>query len=277
MGPISVVAPGELWRNCAVERAAGKSHSTSPSARAKCAFRVMRKIRVLRGAHPGTVACDTALSRVLLDAVGRGEFPECLRVWWPRDALAFSVLDRRREGFESAVRLARNAGFEPFLRLTGGHAAVYTAIIDEDRRDFLLIMEDVVARGADPRDSTRPMSVDQAAAGVRGLARLHSGFWGGRLTGNPALQWVEPFVAFEGLEYAPLHIAHERLGDTAPAEVTALNGTELFVDIWARYIGSLTASTPTAARAWRAASGREARSSEPPVATLVGHLHGPPL
>lgn len=87
----------------------------------------MRKIRVLRGAHPGTVACDTALSRVLLDAVGRGEFPECLRVWWPRDALAFSVLDRRREGFESAVRLARNAGFEPFLRLTGGHAAVYTA------------------------------------------------------------------------------------------------------------------------------------------------------
>ena len=135
--------------------------------------------------------------------------------------------------------------FSSEITLPLDHAAVYTAIIDEDRRDFLLIMEDVVARGADPRDSTRPMSVDQAAAGVRGLARLHSGFWGGRLTGNPALQWVEPFVAFEGLEYAPLHIAHERLGDTAPAEVTALNGTELFVDIWARYIGSLTASTPT--------------------------------
>ena len=85
-----------------------------------------REIRVLRGGHPGTAACDTALSAVLLEAVGRGEFPECLRVWWPRDALAFSVLDRRREGFAQAVQVARDVGFEPFLRLTGGHAAVYT-------------------------------------------------------------------------------------------------------------------------------------------------------
>ncbi len=118
-------------------------------------------------------------------------------------------------------------------------------MIDEQRRDFLMIMEDVAARGADPRDSTRPMTVEQAAAGVRGLARLHSEYWGERLTGHRALSWVEPFVAFQGLEYAPLHIAHERLGDTAPAEVVALSGTELFVDIWARYIGTLTASAPT--------------------------------
>lgn len=108
-----------------------------------------------------------------------------------------------------------------------------------------MIMEDVVARGADPRDSTRPMSVEQVAAGVRGLARLHSEYWGERLSGNPALGWVEPFVAFEGLEYAPLHIAHERLGDTVPAEVLALDGTALFVDVWARYIGTLMSSTPT--------------------------------
>ncbi|HEY9265556.1 MAG TPA: aminoglycoside phosphotransferase, partial [Mycobacterium sp.] len=104
--------------------------------------------------------------------------------------------------------------FSSAVPLPLDHPAVYTAIIDEDRRDFLMIMEDVVARGADPRDSTRPMTVEQAAAGVRGLARLHSEFWGDRLTGNPALGWVEPFVAFDGLEYAPLHIAHERLGDT---------------------------------------------------------------
>jgi Phosphotransferase enzyme family len=126
------------------------------------------------------------------------------------------------------------------------HPTVYTALIDESRRDFLMIMEDVVSRGADPRDSTRPMTVEQAAAGVRGLARLHSEYWGDRI-GHPALAWVEPFVAFEGLEYAPLHIAHERLGDTVPAEIIALSGTELFVDIWARYIGSLTgpSSAPT--------------------------------
>ena len=148
------------------------------------------------------------------------------------------------------VALTSGLYHEPRLFSSGvalplDHPEVYTAIIDEDRRDFLMIMEDVVARGADPRDSTRPMTVEQAAAGVRGLARLHSEYWGDRLIKQPALRWVEPFVAFAGLEYAPLHIAHERLGDTVPAEIIALSGTELFVNIWARYIGSLTASPPT--------------------------------
>ncbi|HEY5840498.1 MAG TPA: phosphotransferase [Mycobacterium sp.] len=148
------------------------------------------------------------------------------------------------------VALTSGLYHEPRLFSSGvalplDHPEVYTAIIDEDRRDFLMIMEDVVARGADPRDSTRPMTVEQAAAGVRGLARLHSEYWGDRLIKQPALRWVEPFVAFAGLEYAPLHIAHERLGDTVAAEIIALSGTELFVNIWARYIGSLTASPPT--------------------------------
>lgn len=150
------------------------------------------------------------------------------------------------------VALTSGLYHEPRLFSSGvtlplDHPAVYTAVIDEDRRDFLMIMEDVVARGADPRDSTRPMTPEQAAAGVRGLARLHSEYWGGRLTRHQSLNWVEPFVAFAGLEYAPLHVAHERLGDTVPAEIIALSGTDLFVDIWARYIGTLTesASPPT--------------------------------
>ncbi|KWX57806.1 phosphotransferase [Mycobacterium sp. NAZ190054] len=148
------------------------------------------------------------------------------------------------------VALTSGLYHEPRLFASGvvlplDHPDVYTAIIDEDRRDFLMIMEDVASRGADPRDSTRPMTVEQATAGVRGLARLHSEYWGERLTGQPALSWVEPFVAFQGLEYAPLHIAHDRLGDTAPAEVIALSGTELFVDVWARYIGSLIAGPQT--------------------------------
>lgn len=88
--------------------------------------RVTRRIRVLRGENPGGAARDTALSRLLLEAVSRGDAPECLRVWRPCDALAFSVLDRTHAGFASAVSAAREAGFEPFLRLTGGHAAVYT-------------------------------------------------------------------------------------------------------------------------------------------------------
>jgi Phosphotransferase enzyme family len=148
------------------------------------------------------------------------------------------------------VALTSGLYHEPRLFTSGielplDHPAVYTALIDEDRSDFVVIMEDVVARGADPRDSTRPMSIDQVANGVRGLARMHSRYWGPRVTDHPALGWLEPFVAFEGLEYAPLHIAHERLGDTVPAEIPALSGTELFVDIWARYIGTLTNSPQT--------------------------------
>jgi len=125
------------------------------------------------------------------------------------------------------------------------HPAVYAALIDEEGKDFLMIMEDVVQRGGDPRDSTRPMTTDQVANGVRGLARLHSAYWGERLTGNPALSWVEPFVAFEGMQYAPLHIARERLGDTVAGEILALDGQQLFIDIWSRYIGTLTTSPQT--------------------------------
>ena len=148
------------------------------------------------------------------------------------------------------VALTSGLYHEPRLFTSGvelplDHPTVYTALIDEDRSDFVMIMEDVVARGADPRDSTRPMTIDQAASGVRGLARMHSRFWGERLATHPELEWLEPFVAFQGLEYAPLHIAHERLGDTVPAEIPALSGTELFVDIWARYIGTLMTTAPT--------------------------------
>ncbi|ORB65571.1 phosphotransferase [Mycolicibacterium tusciae] len=148
------------------------------------------------------------------------------------------------------VALTSGLYHEPRLFTSGvelglDHPTVYTALIDEDRSDFLMVMEDVVARGADPRDSTRPMSIDQVASGVRGLARMHSRFWGERLDTYPMLDWLEPFVAFEGMQYAPLHIAHERLGDTVPAEIPALSGTELFVDIWARYIGTLTRSPQT--------------------------------
>ena len=95
--------------------------------------------------------------------------------------------DRVRQGRRPRARRSRCATsglyHEPRLFSSGvvlplDHPTVYTAIIDEDRRDFLMIMEDVVARGAEPRDSTRPMTVDQVANGVRGLARMHSAILG---------------------------------------------------------------------------------------------------
>ena len=71
-------------------------------------------------------------------------------------------------------------------------------------------------------------------------------FWGERLD-TATRRWAGSNRSSHSraCEYAPLHIAHERLGDTVPAEILALSGTELFVDIWARYIGTLTAFRPT--------------------------------
>jgi octanoyl-[GcvH]:protein N-octanoyltransferase len=85
-----------------------------------------RRILVAREAVPGGAALDTAVSRELLLEVARGARAETLRLWRPADALAFSVSDRNRPGFARAVELARAASFEPFLRLAGGHAAVYS-------------------------------------------------------------------------------------------------------------------------------------------------------
>jgi len=148
------------------------------------------------------------------------------------------------------VALTSGLFHEPRLFTSGvvlplDHPSVYTAIIDEEGSDFLMIMEDVVARGADPRDSTRPMTVDQVASGVRGLAKLHSEYWGQLGGRHSVLGWVEPFVPFAGLEFAPLEIAYERLGDSVSAEIPAMTGTDLFVDIWARYIRTLTTAPQT--------------------------------
>src|ERR1700721_1646060 len=87
------------------------------------------------------------------------------------------------------VALTSGLFHEPRLFTSGvvlplDHPTVYTAIIDEEGSDFLMIMEDVVARGADPRDSTRPLTIDQAASGVRGLARLPRAFLCERTTGK---------------------------------------------------------------------------------------------
>ena len=69
------------------------------------------------------------------------------------------------------------------------------------------------------------MSVEQVANGVRGLARLHSAFLG-RPARPPTRHSTGSSRSSRSreCEYAPLHIAHERLGDTVPAEILALTG-----------------------------------------------------
>lgn len=135
--------------------------------------------------------------------------------------------------------------FNSDIELPLEHPLVYAAPIDEAAEDFMLIMEDLTRRGADPRDATRPMTLDQAAAGVRGLARLHGRFWGERLTAHPGLDWLEHFVPWDGMQAAPLPAALERLGDDAPASVHALSIERLIEDVWKPYIRTLTTAAPT--------------------------------
>jgi hypothetical protein len=124
------------------------------------------------------------------------------------------------------------------------HPLVYSAPIDEAEEDFLLVMEDLNARGADPRDATRPLTVEQAANGVRGLARMHGEFWGSRID-RPGLDWLEPFLPWDGMQYAPLPAALERLGGDAPASVHALSIDHLIEGVWKPYIRTLTGSSQT--------------------------------
>jgi hypothetical protein len=75
------------------------------------------------------------------------------------------------------------------------HPTPYVSIIDEPALNYIIVMEDVTLRGADPVDATRSLTVEQATNGVRALARLHSRYWGAGIANEPALQWVQPYVA----------------------------------------------------------------------------------
>jgi len=148
------------------------------------------------------------------------------------------------------IRMTSGMFHEPRLFTSGvklplEHPLVYAALIDEDAYDFFMVMEDLNARKADPRDSTRPLTVEQAVSGVRGLGRMHGQFWGERVLNHPALGWLEPFVPWDGMQYAPLPSALERLGDDAPDEVMALSIEQLIESIWKPYITTLSASPQT--------------------------------
>ena len=118
------------------------------------------------------------------------------------------------------------------------HPQVYFTLIDEPHLDFIMVMEDIVARGCDPRDATRPMTIEQVANGVRGLAKLHSAYWGDRLRRYPKLSWVEPFVSWRGMAVG-IDIGLERAGDGVPPEVQRMAGKEIMRDVWAPFIGTL--------------------------------------
>ena len=92
--------------------------------------------------------------------------------------------------------------FASGMPLPVDHPEPYGVLIDEAALDWLVVMEDVSLRGGDPRDSTRPLSIDQVANGVRDLARLHRAYWGFSAATHPALAWVQTWAPTEGFHSA---------------------------------------------------------------------------
>jgi octanoyl-[GcvH]:protein N-octanoyltransferase len=83
------------------------------------------QLRLIRHGFPDRPAFGTAVSDATLTRVAAGELPATVRLHRPGRELAFSKQDRAAPGFDAAVRAAREAGFEPVVRLAGGRAALF--------------------------------------------------------------------------------------------------------------------------------------------------------
>ena len=121
------------------------------------------------------------------------------------------------------------------------HPLVYCSVTELWNLDFLLVMEDIIERGADPRDATRPLTVEQVANGLRSLARLHSHHWNLSRASHPNLAWLKTWAPTKGWQIGlrrrvPIGIA--RTGGKLPDEVARFDGSQV-VDLWARYVEML--------------------------------------
>src|SRR5256885_14457761 len=95
--------------------------------------------------------------------VEAGEIPATFRLHRPPRILAFSKQDAASAGFARAVRAARDAGFEPVIRLAGGRAAVY-------HEETLALSWAVPDRRPSARTEARFRELaDLLAAAIRGL------------------------------------------------------------------------------------------------------------
>jgi lipoate-protein ligase A len=82
-------------------------------------------MQLVRSGAAGSAALELAVSHALLTRVAARELPSTLRVYRPAPAVAFGKLDTLRAGYGNARDAATQHGFEPVLRLPGGHAAAY--------------------------------------------------------------------------------------------------------------------------------------------------------
>jgi hypothetical protein len=166
---------------------------------------------------------------------GQGGGPEC--VFLKAHAPGHRIVHLRNGNLFNEARL-----FKCGTPLDVDHPLVYQSVVDYWRLDFLLVMEDLVQRGADPRDARRAMSIDQVMNGVRGLARVHSQYWGFSRSTHPKLGWVKTWKPSKGWQVGlgrriPIGLARGR--DALPAQVVRHSGEDILA-FWTRYVKSLT-------------------------------------
>jgi hypothetical protein len=121
------------------------------------------------------------------------------------------------------------------------HPRFYFGAVDRLRLNDMVVMEDVVQRGAALNDATRPLKVKDVETGLRGLARLHSRYWGYTQQTHPQLDWVRPWRAgraFRFLVTLGCLRGIPRLRAHLPAQVSAM-GAKAMIDCWARHLDSV--------------------------------------
>ena len=84
-------------------------------------------MRVYLGAAPGGEATNLALAHALARRADQEEDYETVHVYQPTgQSVVFGRRETRLPGFPAAVHAARDAGFVPLIRATGGRAVAYT-------------------------------------------------------------------------------------------------------------------------------------------------------
>jgi aminoglycoside phosphotransferase (APT) family kinase protein len=119
--------------------------------------------------------------------------------------------------------------FRSGVPLPVDHPHPYHVAIDRPALDYVIVMEDVTQRGADPRDATRPMTVEQVENGIRQLAALHSTYWD-LSSSHLHLEWLQTWQATDGWRRAlapGVPIGTERAADVIPDRVLAIPADEL--------------------------------------------------
>jgi octanoyl-[GcvH]:protein N-octanoyltransferase len=108
-------------------------------------------MELLRARHPRDPLLDAAVTHALLKQVASGEKPPTARIFRPGPTMAFGRLDALDEERYAAARAAARAhGYEPILRLGGGHAAGYDegSVLVEIIRPIETIAEGIPERFA---------------------------------------------------------------------------------------------------------------------------------